>query len=955
MAKKKTAKKIEEADPPGFLDFLADATAGFWSPVAGVIGKGISEGIVAAVANNGELLKEIGETLKTVLETLAKAGYFGAAPALATFAYESLDLSKVWTDARTPEKVAVHALDVAGQFNTGGGQLLGLVTLASLIPFGSIGDSIDEIWRLPYVQAAMSIAYQSYYSQFQYGLYPYLRRYWLARYLPEIPEPYRIADFWAHGLIDDEKLVKSFEEWGLSDEWAWAWAQSQQRWLGVSDILELYWRGYLTEERAKKWMRWSGYSEEAANAIFELAKRIPPASDLITMVVREAFNPEVYERVAPETPEEFITWMKKQGFSEEWSRRYWVAHYRRMGVEQAWRAFYRGRFTKEQLETFLKYADIHPDDRAVLTDEKVMYDLPTIRELGYGYDVGVYTKEDIEWYRRASGLSPEDAKKAAEAMVAYRSEAEREALRREYMYAYARGAITIEEFEEKLKELKTSVDKIPLWLERAKLYRERMTKQPAQNEPLSITRSTAQWLYEHDVWTEEQFRKALKELGYTDEAIEAYLEQSKHRKAERALEPKRLSEAKLEDLAFYGIITEDEWKAGLMALGYSEEDANKLIRLAKEEWARRAEKPKAISRSTAQWLYEHGVWTEEQLRETLASLGYSAEAIDAYVAQSKRRIEERLAKPKPRYVTASRLERLYAYGIIDRAEFKRGLLNLGYSEEDAERLISLAEERIAERLVTPEAKRLSESDVVDLYEFGLYGVFADAEFYREAGYPPDKAAWYAEHSVEKWYLEAGYSPDDAYLLAKLVYLKYEVPKLRTLYRNGWINKQQLIKGLEELGIPEPRRTEMAMNFIKAEQPERLRKERDLTKSEIIKGVKSGVITPQQAVYLLMDLGYDEWEAWYLLAIYKVVEAGDPEGYWEMRKIIELQKKARGLPAKEIPDELIILEQEQRRLKEELDKLRKTGAPEEEIAEIANKLTLVENKMRTIIGKLGLGR
>jgi len=105
----------------------------------------------------------------------------------------------------------------------------------------------------------------------------------------------------------------------------------------------------------------------------------------------------------------------------------------------------------------------------------------------------------------------------------------------------------------------------------------------------------------------------------------------------------------------------------------------------------------------------------------------------------------------------------------------------------------------------------------------------------------------------------------------------------------------------------------------------------------------------------MDLGYDEWEAWYLLAIYKVVEAGDPEGYWEMRKIIELQKKARGLPAKEIPDELIILEQEQRRLKEELDRLRKTGAPEEKIAEIANKLTLVENKMRTIIGKLGLER
>ena len=658
-----------------------------------------------------------------------------------------------------------------------------------------------------------------------------------------VPEPYRLADFHAKGLIDDEKLESGFAWYGIDADYAHVWSKSQLRWPAFTQLLELLWRGVITEETFRNWMRWQGFNKEAIDAMINLKERIPPASDLITMCVREAFTPEVYERVAPETPPEFIEWMRKQGFSETWSRRYWVAHYRRMGVEQAWRAFYRGRFTKEQLETFLKYADIHPDDRKVLTDEKVMYDLPTIRELGYGYDVGVYSKEDIEWYRRASGLSPEDAKKAAEAMVAYRSEAEREALRREYMYAYARGAITIEEFEAKLAELKTSKDKIPLWLERAKLYRDRMTKQPAQNEPLSITRSTAQWLYEHDVWTEEQFRKALKELGQTDEAIEAYLEQSKRRKEERKPEPKRLSEAKLEDLAFYGIITEDEWRNGLLALGYTETDANKLIQLAKEEWARKEEKPAR--------------------------------------------------------------------------------------------------------------RRLSESDVIDAYEFGLYGIYANEDYYRQAGYPADKVRWYAEHSVEKWYLDAGYSPEDARLLAKLVYLKYEVPKLRTLYRNGWINKEQLIKGLEELGIPEPRRTEMAMNFIKAEQPERLRKERDLTKSEIIKGVKSGVITPQQAVYLLMDLGYDEWEAWYLLAIYKVVEAGDPEGYWEMRKIIELQKKARGLPAKEIPDELIILEAEQRRLKEELDRLRKTGAPEEEIAEIANKLTLVENKMRTIIGKLGL--
>ena len=868
MAKQKNKIKKAEADPPGFLDWLVDIEKGFWSPVEGIIKGGVQSALTGAidalttpisdVINSGlgkfiggitANMKSLGVSFNNaaadIILAVSKPATTGAGGALKSYADENIKSIKFEWKPRKVEDWYKHANDIVGHFEGAGWGLLTLTAVAGLIPWGSIGDVIDEVWRVPSISATMDIARSFYYAQYQYGLEPFIRRYYYAKTLPEIPEPYRLADFAAKGRIDSAKLIEAFKQWGLSEDWALVWMASQLVYPSFSQLLELYWREVIDEKTFKDYLRWSGIPTEVAEQLFELVERIPPMSDLVTMCVREAFTPEIYDRIAPETPAEFIKWMKKQGYSEVWARRYWVAHYRRMGVEQAWRAFYRGVFDKAKLETFLKYADIHPDDRAVLTDEKVMYDLPTIRELGYGYDVGVYTKEDIEWYRRAAGLSPEDAKKAAEAMVAYRSEAEREALRREYMYAYARGAITLEEFEKKLKELKTSADKIPLWLERAKLYRDRTYKEPPPEEPPTITRSTAQWLFEHDVWSEEQLRKALADLGYPEDVTEAYVQQSIRRKEERIRPPKRISEAKLEDLAFYGIISEDEWKSGLIALGYSDEDATKIIELAKTEWERKIEKPKV--------------------------------------------------------------------------------------------------------------RKLSESDVVDAYEFGLYGIFADPDYYREAGYPADKIRWYVEHSVEKWYLDAGYSKEDAHLLARLTYLKYEVPKLRTLYRNGWINKQQLIEGLKELGIPEPRLTEMAMNFIKAEQPERLRKERDLTKSEIIKGVKRGVITPQQAVYLLMDLGYDEWEAWYLLAIYKVVEAGDPMGYWEMRKIVELQKKARGLPAKDIPDELIILEQEQRRLKEELDKLRKTGAPEERIAEIANKLTLVENKMRTIIGKLGLER
>jgi len=130
--------------------------------------------------------------------------------------------------------------------------------------------------------------------------------------------------------------------------------------------------------------------------------------------------------------------------------------------------------------------------------------------------------------------------------------------------------------------------------------------------------------------------------------------------------------------------------------------------------------------------------------------------------------------------------------------------------------------------------------------------------------------------------------------------------------------------------------------------DRLSKEKDLTKSEILKGYKKEVIDYYDSVSLLTDLGYAEWEAQYILELERVVEVGDPEGYWDMKKVTEAYKKALGVEAKVVPESLLVWEKRVKQLREEKKKLEEEKASEEEIAKKAIDLLEAEGTYRKIM-------
>jgi len=104
---------------------------------------------------------------------------------------------------------------------------------------------------------------------------------------------------------------------------------------------------------------------------------------------------------------------------------------------------------------------------------------------------------------------------------------------------------------------------------------------------------------------------------------------------------------------------------------------------------------------------------------------------------------------------------------------------------------------------------------------------------------------------------------DDYVLWTKVYVAF--PDLMARWKNGWITLEDVKSELTGLGMPAARVEEMLETKIKSAQPERTTGERDLTKSDIYKGVKQGRITRGEASELLMDLGFDEDEADLLLA------------------------------------------------------------------------------------------
>uniref|UniRef100_A0A6M3M0H6 Uncharacterized protein n=2 Tax=viral metagenome TaxID=1070528 RepID=A0A6M3M0H6_9ZZZZ len=161
-----------------------------------------------------------------------------------------------------------------------------------------------------------------------------------------------------------------------------------------------------------------------------------------------------------------------------------------------------------------------------------------------------------------------------------------------------------------------------------------------------------------------------------------------------------------------------------------------------------------------------------------------------------------------------------------------------------------------------------------------------------------------EERLRSIYHSQGYHGKDLddYILWTKVYVAF--PDLVARWKNGWITEEEVRSELATLGMPPDRVEEMIQTKIKPVGPERVEGEKNLTKAEIYAGVKKGVISWDDGLELLQDLGYDADEAEFILRVRVGALEGSPDTFMEFKEWTQKYKQAMGLKANIPPAELL---------------------------------------------------
>ncbi|MBA7573635.1 hypothetical protein ES708_15433 [subsurface metagenome] len=160
-----------------------------------------------------------------------------------------------------------------------------------------------------------------------------------------------------------------------------------------------------------------------------------------------------------------------------------------------------------------------------------------------------------------------------------------------------------------------------------------------------------------------------------------------------------------------------------------------------------------------------------------------------------------------------------------------------------------------------------------------------------------------ETRLRELYSGMGYRGTNLEDYIKWTKVYVDFPMMMARFSKGWITEEDVRSWLKGLKIPEDRINQFIEEKTQPEKAERVTKEKDLTKTEIYKGVKKVLISWEEGLELLMDMGYDEDEADYILAVNVGVLEGSPETYAEFKDITTKYKIATGKEVKPMTEEL----------------------------------------------------
>lgn len=368
---------------------------------------------------------------------------------------------------------------------------------------------------------------------------------------------------------------------------------------------------------------------------------IPPLSDLVRFLVREALDPKYREeQMAGFNQEAFFDYARAQGLDREFAEAYWRAHWELPSPTQVAELVHRLRpgrvpqelsFTLEDAQRLFMQADMMP--RYVNQLLAITY--------------APMTRVDI---RRAFQL----------------------------------GAIPYEEMLERYKDI--GYDEAT-----AKILSD-FTKKDLDPDERDITLGSLTTAYREGLVTKEELTATSKELGYTDRAVELYV---RTQVAIKERQDKQKADARERTLLRIALATRRQSRVGklneldlrmqLEELDLSPPDVDAFI---VKHIQPRAPIMKDLTVSQVLSAFKKGVYTRADTEEALGFLGYDQRETATLIATALADPKKPVAVAKGRDLTLAQVRQALKAGTIQPAEAASKVRAMGYDEEEVAILLS---------------------------------------------------------------------------------------------------------------------------------------------------------------------------------------------------------------------------------------------------------------------------
>ena len=293
------------------------------------------------------------------------------------------------------------------------------------------------------------------------------------------------------------------------------------------------------------------------------------------------------------------------------------------------------------------------------------------------------------------------------------------------------GKISEDEARDRLHKLGYSDEEVNLLISFAQAEEEQKERELTKSELIqTYVEGLASWK-----WVESKLR----EMGYTDVAINALKKLADHRRSSKFETKERdMTTSQILRALKLGIISESDARRRLTDLGYSDDEISILIETALyEEDEESTKEEKALTKTDILKAFKEDVITEEEARSMLKALGYADANIEILMTIAKK-AKEPVKKEKERDLTKTPILKAFRIGMITREEAKGMLMDVGYSEAEAEFLLKV-EEADMQADKHERERDLTKSEILTLFEYGLLDEYTTKEKLKALGYDDEEA------------------------------------------------------------------------------------------------------------------------------------------------------------------------------------------------------------------------